>query len=203
MTGKDLYHVINNIDDTFILEADETVTFKKNAVGFSWKRFTGIAACIALVIGVSVILPKFLPTLIPGKEAPQEKTANAILNDYVDIYYLENGTAEIKKESVKLDYTPQNIFQEWKKMNNIPGSVSLVDYRIDSNGHEQSGNSSTATYVVGDVYTLNVALSDEFTACLTKSNRTALLKSLEKTLSYQKIKFQSVNIIVGGQKINP
>ena len=202
MTGKNLYNAINSIDDNFIQEADEAVTLKKNVVSFNWKRLTGIAACIALVLCASVIIPKFLPTLISSKEAHQEKTTNAILNDYVDIYYLENGTTEIKKESVKLDYTPQSIFQEWKKLNNIPDSVSMVDYKIDSNGYEQSGNSSTATYVVGDVFTLNVTLSNEFTDCLTKSNRTALLKSLEKTLSYQKIKYKSINIFIDGQKIN-
>lgn len=202
MTGKNLYDAVNHIDDAFIQEADEVFVLKKSTVGFNWKRFAGIAACIALVVCASVILPGFFPDLTSGKEANQEQTTNAILNDYVDIYYLENGTTEIKRESVKLDYTSQNIFYKWKKMNNIPDSVELIDYKIDSNGYEQTGNSDTAAYVVGDTFILNVTLSNEFKACLTKNNRTALIKSLEKTMSFQKISFESINIIVDGQKIN-
>lgn len=202
MTGKKLYGAINNIDDDFIQEADEVLILKRSAANFNWKRLTGIAACIAILVCASVIIPKFLPDSLKIRDGFQGESTNAILNDYVDIYYLENGTTSIKKETVKLDYTPQIIFQEWKKLNSIPDNVILVDYKIDSNGYEQSGSSDTAKYVVGDAFTLNVTLSNEFTACLTKSNRTALIKSLEKTLSFQKISFKSINIIIDGQRVN-
>lgn len=202
MTGKKLYGAINNIDDAFIQEADEVLILKKSAFTFKWKLVAKIAACIVLVVCASVTIPRFLLNSPSNKDVYPGQNTNAILNDYADIYYLENGSTSIKKESMKLDYTPQNIFQEWKKLNNIPDNVTLVNYKIDSNGYEQSGSSDTAKYVVGDVFTLNITLSNEFIACLTKSNRTALIKTLEKTLSYQKIKFKTINIFVDGQRIN-
>ncbi|HBN83004.1 MAG TPA: hypothetical protein DDZ89_04105 [Clostridiales bacterium] len=202
MTGKDLYDAMNSIEDNFIREADEAVPLKKGVFNLNRKRFTGIAACIVLVVCAFVIMTKFLPNLTSSKEPHQGEAATAIQNDYVKIYYLENGTTKIKEESVKLDYTPQKIFQEWKKLNSIPNNVNLVDYKIESNGYEKAGSSGTTGYVVGDVFTLNVTLSDEFMTCLNQNNRTALIESLEKTLSYQKINFKSINIIVGGQKVN-
>lgn len=201
MTGKDFYGVINRIDDDLIQEAEEIIIRKKSAFNFKWRRLAGIAACIVLVACASVTIPRFLFNL-PPKDVYQGQNTNATLNDYVDIYYLENGTTSIKKRSVKLDYTPQNIFQEWKRSNNIPDDITLVDYKINSNGYEPPAESNGSEYVVGDAFTLNVTLSNEFMNCITKSNRTALIKSLEKTLSYQNIKFKTINIFVDGQRIN-
>lgn len=193
MTGKDLYRVITNIDDDIIKEAD--VSTKK--AKFSWK-IPAAAACFVILVCITFIGFKILSNNAPAVTHQDL----AVYNDYVDIYYVDNNT--LQKQSVKLNYTPKEIFAEWKNLNHMPNDVDLIDFKIDSNGHESSENESTAAYTVGDTFVLNITLSKESVPYLAGSNHSLLLKSLEKTMSYNVkggIEYKTIHIYANGQSL--
>lgn len=158
-------------------------------------RLAGIAACV-LVVFLGLL---FGPKLLAGMSRQNSQNqAIAILHDYADIYYTEKGSGEIKKESVLLDYTPQAFFAEWKKRNQVPEQVKLLDSNIESNGHEER-TSSTVQYFTGNIRVLNLTFSKDF---LELENRATLMRTLEKTFQDRYAPYQTINMIVDGKILN-
>lgn len=203
MTGKNLYYALNEIDDGLIQEANEPVPWKK-FMGLRRSRWAGIAACLALVVCLALAVQAlrgespFSAKRYDAAAAESETTeglAMAVLHDYKDIYYTEKGSAEIKKQSVLMDYKQENFFSEWKRLNHVSAGVKLLESKMGSNGHEER-TGSTVAYVFGDTSILNLTLSKEF---LEEENQAALLVTLEKTFQDRYFPDQTINIIVDGK----
>lgn len=203
MTGENLCRVLNEIDDDLIQEANEPVPRKK-FMGLRRSRRVGIAACLALAACL-VLAVQALRGESPfsakrydaaaAAESSNSDLAMAVLHDYKDIYYTEKGSVEIKKKSILMDYTQENFFSEWKRLNHVSAGVKLMESKVESNGHEER-TGSTVAYVLGDTSILNLTLSKAF---LEEDNQAALMATLEKTFQDQDRPYQSINIIVDGK----
>lgn len=203
MTGKNLYRALNEIDDGLIQEANEPAPRRK-FMGLRRSRWAGIAACLALMVCLALAVQALRGEspfsakrydAAAAAESINSELAMAVLHDYKNIYYTEKGSAKIKKQSILMDYTLENFFSEWKRLNHVSEQVKLLEGKIESNGHEVR-TGSTVAYVVGDTHILNLTLSKEF---LKESNQTVLMATLEKTFQDRYRSYQAINIIVDGK----
>lgn len=204
MTANDLLQAVGLMEDTLILEAEHPRPLRLHAAGKRKKLFV-LAACLLLAAGIPLLFFRLTGVPVPGIASSESEGAAELLNDDVTIYYLEPGSSVIQRKTLRLDYTADIIFEQWRAANHLPEDVFLIDFHVDSNGYEftRSGGtgSSTAGYVVGDSFSLTLTLSDSFLPCLNEQNRDALLQSLVLTMSYQQISFDSVTILSGKQTL--
>ena len=202
MTANDLLQAVGLMEDSLILEAEHPRPLRLHAAGKRKKLFV-LAACLLLAAGIPLLFFRLTGVPVPGIASSESEGAAELLNDDVTIYYLEPGSSVIQRKTLRLDYTADIIFEQWRAANHLPEDVFLIDFHVDSNGREltQSDGSATAGYAVGDSFSLTLTLSDSFLPCLNEQNRDALLQSLVLTMSYQQISFDSVTILSGKQTL--
>ena len=162
MTKRKFAQLLSAIDPALIAEAEESVPMRKKP-SFRITLVATIAALLALSLLLGAAAIAFIPkTYDLDYEIPKQENASKV----TQIYYLsENG--KIKRQSVLLPPTEQNVFLTWKHLNGLGDEVQMLDVV-----YEDVANWSGSYITVQ----LSTALRDH-------PNSEALLDSLQKTLA--------------------
>ncbi|MBQ1232695.1 MAG: hypothetical protein IIX86_04100 [Clostridia bacterium] len=162
MNEQKFTDLLGHIDPALIARAEESVPMRKKP-SFRITLVAVIAALLALSLLLGAAAIAFIPkTYDLDYEIPKQENASKV----TQIYYLsENG--KIKRQSVLLPPTEQNVFMTWKHLNGLGDEVQLLDVT-----YNDAANWS-GSYIT-------VQLS---TALREHSDSEALLDSLQKTLA--------------------
>lgn len=162
MNEQRFTQLLGGIDPALIARAEESVPMRKKP-SFRITLVATIAALLALSLLLGAAAIAFIPkTYDLDYEIPKQENASKV----TQIYYLsENG--KIKRQSVLLPPTEQNVFLTWKHLNGLGDEVQMLDVV-----YEDVANWS-GSYIT-------VQLS---TALRNHPNSEALLDSLQKTLA--------------------
>jgi len=198
MNNEKIFRAIGQINDDKILEADVCINKIEKSVRPAIQKWVPIAAAACLLITTAVYtLPGFMKTpeadtrstdhneIITSEEIPGRGVSDgevAILEDYLDIYYITIDGA-ILSESIMLRFTAEDIFAKWAEMNSLTG-VTLIKAFYSSNGTETvhgEGDTAVVQYEVGDHFTLTLTVSHKFQNYIEGENGALLLESLEMT----------------------
>ena len=213
MTKFDLFDSIGNVDDELIEKAIEPKkSSKKTFLAITSVAACAVFACAAVLIvqnmdksnnvvvdpgassavGTSTVNPV-------NEESPENGVAGgsssetSVLEDSVekaleqmpfDIYYVANG--KIKQKTIVTDASPENLFDIWKKENQIGDEVRFISVKLSDNGTTEISEYSgveVAAHKVGDhtVYTLTITKNlEQYYDSIEKE---LLLNSLEKTMT--------------------
>ena len=162
MNEQKFTQLLGGIDPALIARAEESVPMRKKP-SFRITLVATIAALLALSLLLGAAAIAFIPkTYDLDYEIPKQENASKV----TQIYYLsENG--KIKRQSVLLPPTEQNVFLTWKHLNGLGDEVQMLDVV-----YEDVANWSGSYITVQ----LSTALRDH-------PNSEALLDSLQKTLA--------------------
>lgn len=162
MNEQKFTELLGGIDPALIARAEESVPMRKKP-SFRIALVAVIAALLALSLLLGAAAIAFIPkTYDLDYEIPKQENASKV----TQIYYLsENG--KIKRQSVLLPPTEQNVFMTWKHLNGLGDEVQLLDVTYDDVAN-WSGSYITVQ--------LSTALREH-------SDSEVLLDSLQKTLA--------------------
>ncbi len=197
MKTSELLDFIGEIDDELILNAKNNQKNKtKRHTAVKLKVFAGIAAACVLFLAISIFLTNYLFNNVNygdggvtggldkiTSEVIESSEEILILKDKYPIFYVEGD--RILSVDVELNYDPNDIFEEWKRRNNIGSDVSLISVCIESSDttstYEYKGE-SVAEHTVGDNYILNITVSKNIQKYYGKDDSGLLLESLKRTM---------------------
>lgn len=102
------------------------------------------------------------------------------------IYAVSKDSSSLERIEKRIGPTPEELFEEWRKANNIPTNVKMNRYFQWDNGYEEritSENSGIMSYTTGDTLEIEIDLSTEFLDCLIAApNENLLMASLVNTI---------------------
>ena len=213
MTKFDLFDSIGNVDDELIEKAKQP---KKSGKKAFWAITSVAActvfACTAVLIvqnmnkNNNVVVDSGVSSAVGTnsvKPVDEESSENGVtggssseapvLEDSVEIaleempfeiYYVANG--KMKQMTIVTDASPENLFNIWKKENQIGDEVRFISAKSSDNGTTEISEYSgveVAAHKVGDhtVYTLTITKNlEQYYDSIEKQ---LLLDSLEKTMT--------------------
>ena len=213
MTKFDLFDSIGNVDDELIEKAIEPKkSSKKLFLAITSVAACAVFACAAVLIvqnmnksnnvvvdpdassaiGTNSVKPvneEFLENGVAGgssSETPvlEDSVEKALEEMPFEIYYVANG--KMKQKTIVTDASPENLFNIWKKENEIGDEVRFISVKLSDNGTTEISEYSgvdVATHKVGDqtVYTLTITKNlEQYYDSIEKE---LLLNSLEKTMT--------------------
>ena len=213
MTKFDLFDSIGNVDDELIEKAIEPKKSSKKAfLAITSVAACAVFACAAVLIVQNmnktnnVAVDSGASSAIgtsSGKPVNEESPENGVaggsssetpvLEDSVEnaleempfeIYYVANG--KMKQKTIVTNASPENLFNIWKKENQIGDEVRFISAKLSDNGTTELSEYSgvgVATHKVGDhtVYTLTITKNlEQYYDSIEKE---LLLDSLEKTMT--------------------
>ena len=213
MTKFDLFDSIGNVDDELIEKAKQPKKSSKKAfLAIISVAACTVFACTAVLIVQSmnknnnVVVDSGVSSAVgtnsvkPVDEKSPENGVTGgtssealILDDSYEkaleempfeIYYVIDG--KMKQKTIVTNASPENLFNIWKKENQIGDEVRFISAKLSDNGtteiSEYSG-AEVATHRVGDytVYTLTITKSIE--QYYDSIGKELLLDSLEKTMT--------------------
>ena len=213
MTKFDLFDSIGNVDDELIEKAIEPKKSSKKAfLAITSVAACAVFACAAVLIvqnmnktnnvavdsgassaiGTSSVKPVNEDSSDNGavggssSEAPvlEDSVEKALEEMPFEIYYVANG--KMKQKTIVTDASPENLFNIWKKENQIGDVVCFISAKLSDNGTTEISEYSgvgVATHKVGDhtVYTLTITKNIE--QYYDSIEKELLLNSLEKTMT--------------------
>ena len=213
MTKFDLFDSIGNVDDELIEKAIEPKKSSKKAfLAITSVAACAVFACAAVLIvqnmnktnnvavdsgassaiGTSSVKPVNEDSSDNGavggssSETPvlEDSVENALEEMPFEIYYVANG--KMKQKTIVTDASPENLFNIWKKENQIGDEVRFISAKLSDNGTTEISEYSGVEVVahkVGDhtVYTLTITKNlEQYYDSIEKE---LLLDSLEKTMT--------------------
>ena len=213
MTKFDLFDSIGNVDDELIEKAIEPKKSSKKAfLAITSVAACAVFACAAVLIvqnmnksnnvvvdpdassaiGTNSVKPvneEFLENGVAGgssSETPvlEDSVEKALEEMPFEIYYVANG--KMKQKTIVTDASPENLFNIWKKENQIGDEVRFISAKLSDNGTTEISEYSGVEVVahkVGDhtVYTLTITKNlEQYYDSIEKE---LLLNSLEKTMT--------------------
>ena len=212
MTKFDLFDSIGNVDDEFLEKATELKKSSKKAfLAITSVAACAVFACAALLIvqnmnkNSNVIVDSSASSAVGtssvkpvNEESPEngavggsssetpvlEDSGEQVLEEMpFEIYYIANGKTEQK--TIVTDASPKNLFDIWKRENQIGDEVRFISVKISDNGITEISEYSgveVAAHKVGDhtVYTLTITKNLE--QYYDSIGKELLLDSLEKTM---------------------
>lgn len=219
MKPEELAYYIGEIDDELITNAKK----KRRTTKRLLLIMGSVAACAAIAVTGIFLATKnnnLTEISVPGSGEIQEKGAastgifaggaysemphteesedNSVEIITSEIYYVQNGKIESRTETHEA--TPENVFNLWKKMNNIGDEVKLVSVKIDSNGiteESEIDGQGVATYHVGADLTFNLTITKNIENYYSMTGEFLLLSSLEKTMyEASEIKYGEFNLVL-------
>ena len=213
MTKFDLFDSIGNVDDELIEKAIEPKKSSKKAfLAITSVAACAVFACSAVLIvqnmnksnnvvvdpdassaiGTNSVKPvneEFLENGVAGgssSETPvlEDSVEKALEEMPFEIYYAANG--KMKQKTIVTNASPENLFNIWKKENQIGDEVRFISAKLSDNGTTELSECSgveVATHKVGDhtVYTLTITKNLE--QYYDSIEEELLLDSLEKTMT--------------------
>lgn len=193
MKKEQFYELLGDVNEE-VIKAAETppVTPIRH-----WKIGIIAVACLGMVFAVGIW---YNSTKIPFPNSSNESNNLSSEQDIaveqkdINIYYYENN--EMLCASEYLPCEPKEIFNSWKSYNGIGDEVLLIEVKIANNGTEIV-DSSAAGYIVGDIFILNVTITENIRDYYAMIPEGELLESLKLTLtSYHHIEFDEYNLIL-------
>ena len=200
MNEHEFAHLLGGIDPELVARAEAPLPMHKKPY-FKRALITGIAALLAMatLLGVAAIalIPK---TYDLDYEIPKHEYTKQI----AQIYYTEDG--KIKRESVLLPLTEQNVFMTWQHLNEVGDEVDILSYEVKE---EPTANVPAGEETLWELLrqrlmpakpqkTVTVALSSQITSY---ENYDALIESLQKTFAeYAGIDTEQVRILINGEQ---
>ena len=213
MTKFDLFDSIGNVDDELIEKAIEPKKSSKKAfLAITSVAACAVFACAAVLIvqnmnkSNNVVVDSGASSAVGtssvkpvNEESPENGVAGGsssetpVLEDSVEnaleempfeIYYVANG--KMKQKTIVTDASPENLFNIWKKENQIGDEVRFISAKLSDNGTTEISEYSGVEVVahkVGDhtVYTLTITKNlEQYYDSIEKE---LLLDSLEKTMT--------------------
>lgn len=213
MTKFDLFDSIGNVDDKLIEKAIEPKKSSKKAfLAITSVAACAVFACAAVLIvqnmdkSNNVVVDSGASSAIgtsSGKPVDEEShetgvaggssSETPVLEDsgekaleemQFEIYYVANG--KMKQKTIVTDASPENLFDIWKKENQIGDEVRFISAKLSDNGTTEISEYSgvdVAAHKVGDhtVYTLTITKNlEQYYDSIEKE---LLLDSLEKTMT--------------------
>ena len=213
MTKFDLFDSIGNVDDELIEKAIEPKKSSKKAfLAITSVAACAVFACAAVLIvqnmnkSNNVVVDSGASSAVGtssvkpvNEESPENGVAGGsssetpVLEDSVEnaleempfeIYYVANG--KMKQKTIVTDASPENLFNIWKKENQIGDEVRFISAKLSDNGTTEISEYSGVEVVahkVGDhtVYTLTITKNLE--QYYDSIEEELLLDSLEKTMT--------------------
>lgn len=186
MKKDQFYKLLGDIDEKNIKAVEQPIVKKKH----TWiKYIVPFAACLLLVLGISF---NQISRNNPLGESSTSEQEIAIEHKNINIYYVNNN--ELFAVSEYLPCSAEEVFKSWKKANNIGNEVELIHFEIKNNGTERK-DSFTASYTVGDSFTMKVTVTENLKNYYSVIPENILLKSLKLTLTeYHNIDFDKYQI---------
>ena len=213
MTKFDLFDSIGNVDDELIEKAIEPKKSSKKAfLAITSVAACAVFACASVLIvqnmnkSNNVVVDSGASSAIgtssakPVNEESHEtgvaggsSSETPVLEDSVEkaleempfeIYYAANG--KMKQKTIVTNASPENLFNIWRKENQIGDEVRFISAKLSDNGTTELSECSgveVATHKVGDhtVYTLTITKNlEQYYDSIEKE---LLLDSLEKTMT--------------------
>lgn len=168
MRKEEFFEVLGELDDDMVKEAKAPMKRKVN-----WKVWSAMAACLAVAFIAGAV---FFPAPQTGPASYENDIA--IVTGSLKIYYVsENGA--IEHESVEVRYAPEDIFNEWAALNHIL-DVTFVKCVYDNGGSERR-RGDVVEYTMGDHFTLDLTVSEEFSTYAESERGELLVESLRRT----------------------
>ena len=213
MTKFDLFDSIGNVDDELIEKAKQPKKSSKKAfLAITSVAACAVFACAAVLTvqnmnkNNNVVIDSGVSTaVVTNSVEPVDKESSEngvtggassealILEDSYEkaleempfeIYYVANG--KMKQKTIVTDASPENLFNIWKKENQIGDEVRFISAKLSDNGTTEISEYSGVEVVahkVGDhtVYTLTITKNlEQYYDSIEKE---VLLDSLEKTMT--------------------
>lgn len=198
MRPDDILDAIGNVDDECVKKAREK---KKNHKAF-WITLGSAAACLIIALIIPALsrfgVSENSTSNITNDTAVEETYDMAIVEDYVDIYYVSDG--EINHSKKHLPLSAKDVFNAWKEQNGIGDDVKFIDVSIEDNGKTTESEVAGQTVIkheTGDYFIYNLTISKSIEDYYDTVNSELLLESLKKTMTgYQKLEYQEYNLIL-------
>lgn len=202
MNEQKFTQLLGGIDPALIARAEESVPMRKKP-RFRRAIMAAVAALLAMALLLGAAAIAFIPkTYDLDYELPKHQNASQV----EQIYYADQN-GKIKRQSVLLPPTEQNVFMTWKHLCGLGDEMQMLDYSVQTEPLDgvQPLPNTLWDFLRGESApttqsTVTVTLSSQAAFC----ENNALIESLRQTLAkYAGVDPKQVNIQIDGAQTSP